>query len=317
MFPVIYNSTRSAIFLLTFLVIYTTSCTRKTGQPITSTTKDSISFLVVGDWGRKGGQAQSDVANEMDVYSRKHNVEFIITTGDNFYPSGVTDISDPHWKLSFEDVYSKSGHRVDWYPTLGNHDYMLNPYAQVEYSLANSRWKMPNRYYSLNKNITDKVSAIFLFTDTSPFIDAYHSVEMSDVNQQDTAAQLDWIKQQLINSDDEWKLIIGHHPVYSAGPHGNTPELIAKLKPVMLQTNTDFHISGHDHSLQHLKLPGEPVDYLISGGGSQATSIKRHPYDQFSRAVPGFMIMTLYSNYARVYFYNKFGRLIYRTDIKP
>lgn len=210
---------------------------------------DSISFIVMGDWGKYGGDSQKPVADQMDIYSRKFHAQFIVTTGDNFYPAGVSSISDPHWQSSFENIYNKEGHRITWYPVLGNHDYGSNPQAEVEYSSVSNRWNMPARYYVVKKNISAGSSAIFVFTDTSPFVNGYYGGGMSDLPQQDSAAQLRWLKQILSGSNDSWKLVFGHHPVYSVGAHGNTPELIQHYKPLFKQTHTNFYICGHDHSL--------------------------------------------------------------------
>lgn len=102
---------------------------------------DSISFIVMGDWGKYGGQWQKSVANAMNEYSKKFHTQFIITTGDNFYPMGVSNTSDAHWKLSFENIYNKEGHQIPWYPVLGNHDYQQNPNAEIEYSAISGRRK--------------------------------------------------------------------------------------------------------------------------------------------------------------------------------
>ncbi|MBA0729338.1 hypothetical protein Golax_022930 [Gossypium laxum] len=45
----------------------------------------SLSFLVVGDWGRKGLYNQS----QMGSIGEKLEVDFIISTGDNFYDGGL------------------------------------------------------------------------------------------------------------------------------------------------------------------------------------------------------------------------------------
>ena len=42
----------------------------------------------------------------------------------------------------------------------------------------------------------------------------------------------------------------GHHPVVSAGIHGNTPYLLSNLKPLMEEYDVTAYISGHDHNLQ-------------------------------------------------------------------
>lgn len=38
---------------------------------------------------------------------------------------------------------------------------------------------------------------------------------------------------QLARSAASWKLVIGHHPVLSSGHHGDTPELLDTLDPVL------------------------------------------------------------------------------------
>jgi 3',5'-cyclic AMP phosphodiesterase CpdA len=311
-------------FVLSILIfsvfVFDSSCNKKyssiTGPwDSLSVDKDSISFIVLGDWGKDGVQSQKAVADAMDNFSKKFHAQFIVTTGDNFYPKGVSSISDSHWKLSFENIYNKEGHQLSWYPVLGNHDYQQNPAAEIEYSSKSDRWKMPARYYTVKKKISSSVSALFVFTDTSPFVKAYYGAAMSDLPQQDTAAQLKWLKETLSASNDSWKLVFGHHPVYSVGHHANTPELIELFKPLLNQTQTDFYVAGHDHSLQYLTLPNDSVQYLISGGGSESTPVSPQSYTPFARSSPGFLVMTLYPKRANFYFYNQRGELLYKRQL--
>lgn len=276
---------------------------------------DSVSFVILGDWGRFGGGSQVAVADQIHVISKRFNAQFIISTGDNFYTKGVTSVDDPHWSSSFEYVYNKEGHQAPWYPVLGNHDYQSNPQAQVDYSRRSNRWKMPARYYSLKKNINDSDSALFVFTDTSPFVSQYYAKEMSDLKEQDTAAQFSWLRQSLTTSNDQWKIVIGHHPVYSVGTHGNTPEMVDHFKPLFNQTGTDFYIAGHDHSLQHISYPGDRVHYLVSGGGATNTAVNPNDQTLFARSTPGFLVMTLYPQRANFYFYNQRGELLHRRQV--
>jgi len=306
--------------LLSVLLITNTYC-NKSISPSNSdsiiTRKDSLSFIVIGDWGVAGAEAQKPVAGQMDVYAKKHNVKFIIAAGDNFYPSGVSGISDVHWQISFEEIYNKEGHQVPWYVVLGNHDYQSNPQAQINYSVISSRWKMPSRYYTVKKNIDASHSVLFAFTDTSPFITAYYGMTMADLQQQDTASQLLWLRSTLAASNDTWKIVIGHHPLYSAGLHGNAAELIARFKPSFLQTQTNFYISGHDHNLQHITQPNEPVQYLVSGaaGYSATYPVTPNANTVFAKSSPGFLVMVLYSGYANFYFYDQLGTLLHSKQI--
>jgi hypothetical protein len=168
----------------------------------------------------------------------------------------------------------------------------------------------------VKKQIDNSHTAIIVFTDTSPFVTGYYGGGMSDLRDQDTAAQLTWLKKTLSSSTDTWKIVVGHHPVYSTGPHGNTNELIHRFKPVFLQTGSDFYICGHDHSLQDLSLASEPLRYLVSGGGSEATSVSPNNITEFARATPGLLVMTLYGDRANFYFYNQRGELLYRQQVK-
>lgn len=37
----------------------------------------------------------------------------------------------------------------------------------------------------------------------------------------------------LRESSAKWKIVVGHHTIKSAGQHGNTVELVAKLLPIL------------------------------------------------------------------------------------
>jgi hypothetical protein len=52
---------------------------------------------------------------------------------------------------------------------------------------------------------------------------------------------------------------------YSHGAHGDTPQLIRELLP-LLRNRADAYFAGHEHDLQHLK-PEDGVHLFISGGG--------------------------------------------------
>jgi tartrate-resistant acid phosphatase type 5 len=277
---------------------------------------DSLSFIVMGDWGKDGNASQLSVAKEMDSIAKLFHVSFIITTGDNFYPNGVASTEDMHWQNSFEKVYNKPGEMVTWYPALGNHDYETNPQAEISYSGVDRRWNLPSRYYTIEKNINSRNAVLFVFTDTSPFIDSYYSYgHYPDIRLQDTASQLRWLQNTLAVSSDRWKIAIGHHPVFSTGVHSNTPELIAKFRPVFDQTHTDFYLCGHDHSLQSIERPDDPVHYLISGGGSEHTSVFPTMYSPFSLSSLGFLVMTLYPDKANYYFVNDQGTILYQHQV--
>lgn len=77
------------------------------------------------------------------------SASFIISTGDNIYPNGVSSEYDPQWRSAFEDVYTRHATFIKWYVTLGNHDYKTNPDAEIAYTKISRRWYLPLRYFSV------------------------------------------------------------------------------------------------------------------------------------------------------------------------
>ena len=56
-----------------------------------------LQFIVIGDWGMQGAPAQRRVAEQMDRLAATTGIDFIVSTGDNFYPFGVRNTNDPLW----------------------------------------------------------------------------------------------------------------------------------------------------------------------------------------------------------------------------
>jgi len=130
-----------------------------------------LTFFVLGDWGRRGSDAQNAVAAGMDRAARRYDPDFVLTTGDNFHEHGVEDALDPHWHDSFDAVYDAASLRIPWYATLGNHDHEGSVEAQIAYTEHDARWRMPSRYYSFNKRVDDRTHVQFVVLDTTPFTD--------------------------------------------------------------------------------------------------------------------------------------------------
>lgn len=62
--------------------------------------------LQIGDWGRQGNGDQKKAAQLMAAVGKCMPPKFIVSTGDNFYDSGLKSASDPNFKQSFTQVYT-------------------------------------------------------------------------------------------------------------------------------------------------------------------------------------------------------------------
>jgi tartrate-resistant acid phosphatase type 5 len=279
--------------------------------------KGSLEFIVLGDWGTPDSEGQKLVAAQMDKLAESTPIDFIVTTGDNFYGKGVQSVDDPLWESTFENVYSLPALKnIPWYVTLGNHDYMGNIHAQIEYGKGRVNWILPRTYYSKEFKIDEHASVLILFLDTSPFLEEYRATPdlYPHIEEQDIDEQIKWMDSTLIESSNTWRIAVGHHPVYSVGPHGDTKELKNVLPQLFEQQKVQAYFAGHDHHLEHYQLVGT-THYFISGGGSRPRRVSKRNYSQFAASSLGFTHVQVDDTCMRVRFINEEGKELYKTSI--
>jgi acid phosphatase len=249
----------------------------------------SVSFLAFGDWGRDGSESQMKVAAKLAQTARESRSRFIVTTGDNFYPSGVASTKDAHWQKSFEDVYAAPPLQVPWYPALGNHDHRGNVAAQIAYSGSSRRWKMPASYYAVSAPFPGGEAHLF-FLDTTELIGdgRWFGWTYGDRRGQE---QLAWFEDVLAASKARWKVVIGHHPVHSGGHHGGSEVLVRKVRPLLERYGVAMYINGHDHCLQHVIVDG--ISYLTTGAGAKPNAVQSIEGTQFASEELGFLEIEL------------------------
>ena len=120
--------------------------------------KQTLSFLLLGDWGKGGTDGtvsgrrlldltpintdrisieehndkkkktlqQMQIATAMGIFSASANPQpsFVVALGDNFYNDGVKSSTDTMWDYLWKDVYLGFDElNIPWYPVFGNHDY--------------------------------------------------------------------------------------------------------------------------------------------------------------------------------------------------
>lgn len=276
---------------------------------------DSLNFLVISDFGGQGGKIQRDIAVQLGKIAELEKSKFIITGGDNYHLNGIPDAHDPRWKSEYEDIYSSPSLMIPWYASLGNHDYVGNPQAEIEYSNLSSRWKMPARYYAHTEKINDTTSVLFVHIDTSPFITDYRNNDsIYHVLGQDIHKQLFWIDSVLESSHAAWKIVVGHHPIYSSvGNHGNTKELIDDILPLLKKYGVRIYLCGHEHILQYLV--HDNINFFVCGGGSVSRPVSDRADVKFGLGSPGFLSMTLTPVSATGVYYDDKGNNVFSTLI--
>jgi acid phosphatase len=275
-------------------------------------TESALNFLLVGDWGRNGEPDQTTVATQMGMAAQATDAKFVIALGDNFYEDGVASATDPQWQSSFEKVYIAPSLQVPWHAILGNHDYHGDCDAQIEYARTSNRWNMPARYYVRTEHIDAANSVDFFFLDTTPMasLDASEMKYHGHVRSQDVPKQVSWFESALKASTAPWKIVIGHHPVYSGGEHGDTPYIVENILPLLEKYKVQAYFNGHDHDLQHLQAGA--VNLFCSGGGSKPrASIKDLPQTKFAKGCSGFAAVSLQADKMNVQMIDDQGNRLY------
>ncbi len=287
----------------------------------------ALNYLLLGDWGRKGEPDQAAVAKQMGLKGAKMDAKFVIAVGDNFYEHGVASVTDPHWQKSFEKVYTAPSLQVPWWSALGNHDYHGNCDAQIEYSHSpkgqnsSKRWNMPARYYLRTERIdaanNDVKGAVdFFCLDTTPManLDAGEIKYHGNVKSQDVPRQMEWFESALADSTAPWKIVVGHHPIYSGGQHGDTPYLVKHVLPLLEKHGVQAYFNGHDHDLQHLQA-GKVNLFCTGGGSTPRKTIKTTAHTKFGLGCSGFIAASLSADVLGVQMIDDKGKLLYSTSV--
>ncbi len=305
----------SSILLFLFFVFFTVKHGNASGNP------EGINFLVIGDWGRDGKFHQRDVAEQMGKTAEREHSRFVMTVGDNFYDDGVHSVTDRQWKTSFEDIYTAQSLMIPWYVALGNHEYRGDPQAQIDYTKTSTRWNMPARYFTETIKIDDTTSVEFFFLDTTPLIGGYYSQDIykAQVTTQDSARQLRWLDSALAASTAQWKIAVGHHPVYSDSPSyppitEPIPEMVNRVLPLFKKYHVQLYICGHDHNMQHLRSDG--MDFFVDGAGSQTEPTGTDSRTLFSKGkTSGYLSVSMTSTQLAAQFIDYEGNTLYSTQI--
>ncbi|OVA07379.1 Phosphoesterase domain [Macleaya cordata] len=284
----------------------------------------SLSFLVVGDWGRRGTYNQSDVALQMGKVGEKLDINFVISTGDNFYDNGLTGTNDPNFEESFTKVYTAKSLQKQWYSVLGNHDYRGDAEAQLNPILR----KIDSRWLCLRSFILNAEIAEFFFVDTTPMVDMYftttkdHTYDWRGITsrQKYISELLKDVEKALMESNAKWKIVVGHHAIRSVGHHGDTQELVRQLLPILQANNLDLYMNGHDHCLEHITDTESGIQFLTSGAGSKAwrgdlqTGSNRDDVKFFYDG-QGFMSVQLTETNAEITFYDVVGNILHKWKV--
>ena len=240
-----------------------------------------VCFVSIGDWGSPTKE-MLDVAAMLAKLSKRKLLKFIVSTGDNFYPTGVQTLQDPHWQQTFELPYaSQYLQNIRWYMCAGNHD-QWGLQSQLVYGEDHPRWYFPKLFYG---------DSIPLFR--HPQCSSSETIEVFVLNSsgKHSDKQIDELEEffattskrvgdrgRMADAPRHWRMIVNHEPMFSGGMHGQSQRntnLREKFLPVITSNKVHAYFNGDDHFLEIHSANG--TDFFVSGaggGGSRYPTIR-------------------------------------------
>jgi len=272
----------------------------------------NYNFFIISDMGETLNYGNDSVAAILNKLAPVVQPRFIISSGDFFHNDGVKSVEDSLWPLMTAKIFASPFMKVDVFPIDGNHEYIGNSQAPVDYSAISQHWKMEALNYTFVKKIDSVTSVRFVMIDTSPFVERYKTdPKYHRVNLQDPKKTVVWLDSVLRTSHEEWKVVVGHHPIYTSDfGQGSTYELIKYVDPLLKKYKVDLYFSGHIHKFEHVQRKG--MDYLTTTNGGSVPRIATPWFNtRFVKKTLGFTVCSVSHDIFSIYFVDKRGNVVY------
>ncbi|HEV3417477.1 MAG TPA: metallophosphoesterase, partial [Pirellulales bacterium] len=272
-----------------------------------------LNFLAFGDWG-SGSSDQKAVAGAMAAAAETQQPPFdaALSLGDNFYVDLPQGTKSKVWKTMFEEMYSRDKMPFPFYIAVGNHDIETPEKLQAELDYAKlnpeSRWKLPARWYRLDLPEGRPLVSFLV-------LDSNHKEMPRKLFDEET----NWLETELAKPrPGTWLVCIAHHPLFNNGKHKDDKYLINEWGPMFKKYNVELYLTGHDHNLQHLEIPGWPTSFCVSGGGGQSSyGMERKDRGPFGYGGFGFATLRFTPETLSVRFFDTSGKELHNFDRQP
>lgn len=249
------------------------------------------------------------VASAMQTFCASgERCQLAVMLGDNIYPDGADGAADGRDARRFHDLFvtpfaglaqGRDDFRI--YVVLGNHDWRTSragALAQLRFLEATRPFYMDGFFYRIKPPAAHGEVEIFAL-DTELLLSGQkvYEASLADDGSELRSTDLEvprpwavpqsqaernmaaWLENALAGSDARWKIVIGHHPLWSSsGSKQEQARVLRRLILPALCRHADAYLAGHDHTLEvHTDdcseaLPGEradPLPQIVSGSAAK------------------------------------------------
>ncbi len=203
--------------------------------------------------------------------------DFGVMLGDNIYPSGATlgadgrDDAERFRELLWEPYKGLREQDPEFvlYAVLGNHDWETSRAGaklQVDYMAESPLYHMDGVHYRARPAPDVEIFAIdttVLLAGQTVYKDALDDSGIPQASSElepevawaapegEEKEMLTWLERSLRESDARWKIVFGHHPLWSSSGTKVEEEIALRriLRPLLCRY-ADAYLAGHDHMLE-------------------------------------------------------------------
>lgn len=245
-----------------------------------------LRFVSLADTGT-GNTGQYSVAKALTRFYRQFPFPLVLLAGDNIYNNGEIEKIEAVFERPYQPILQQG---VKFYACLGNHDIRTkNGTPQLDYPYFN----MQGRYYTFTRSIVQ-----FFALDTN--------------RNADWDQQLEWLDEQLSQSSAPWKIVFGHHNIYSSGVYGVNQRLVSQLTPLFKHHNVQLYINGHEHHYERTQ-PINGTTYLTCGAGAKLRPVGQSDWTDYATSQLSFAAYDVYADQIALRGINAEGKTIDRA----
>ncbi|MBI4467109.1 MAG: metallophosphoesterase [Acidobacteria bacterium] len=250
-----------------------------------------VRLVVIGDSGT-GDEHQYRIAEQMVAWHDGLPYGLVLMLGDNIYGGvfGRGGGNKKDFEAKFDRPYAELLRRgVVFRAALGNHDLQSRQGRDLIESTERFHIKSPQGYYSFTAGQFDA---------ETPLVEFFVLNTLRLEKDKRDPEQLAWLGQALTASRARWRIVYGHHPLYSTGKrHGSDVKLREKLEPLLtgetggaqgpalpkpparvgeglvpsrasLGPRVQVVLAGHDHLYQRFH-PQKGIVYFVCGSSGK------------------------------------------------
>lgn len=200
-----------------------------------------------------------------DALLAEPDLQHFLVLGDVQYPSGTPE----QFEMAYDPTFGRL--KAITRPAAGNHEYGY-PEAAGYFGYFGEAAGTPGEgWYSFDVGSSWHVVAL--------------NSNCGDVSCDAGAAQEEWLRADLAQSDRPCTLAYWHHPVFSSGEHHGSSDRTAPFWQALQDDAAELVLAGHDHAYERFApqlLDGTPSDvgirsFVVGTGGRSLYSFADTP----------------------------------------